>query len=171
MSNDDSHAEFSGTFNAGVMKIAGRDQYNTGTEAGTLGDVRQELADVEAIRELLRTVPLTEGDRQASTAAVDRLKEELAKPKPDQPKAAGALKELTAILTSAGALAGVDEVYAVGGAQAVAAMAYGTDSIRPVDLIVGPGNAYVAAAKREVAGTVGIEARGRRLPAAETTAA
>jgi hypothetical protein len=106
MSNDDSHAEFSGTFNAGVMKIAGRDQYNTGTETGTLGDVHQELADVEAIRELLRTVPLTEGDRQASTAAVDRLKEELAKPKPDQPKAAGALKELTTILTSAGALAG-----------------------------------------------------------------
>jgi histidinol dehydrogenase len=58
---------------------------------------------------------------------------------------------------AAAALAGVDEVYRVGGAQAIAAMAYGTDSILPVDVIVGPGNRYVAAAKREVQGTVGIE--------------
>ncbi len=57
---------------------------------------------------------------------------------------------------AAAALAGVDEVYAVGGAQAVAAMAYGTESIRPVDVIVGPGNVYVAIAKREVAGVVGV---------------
>lgn len=57
---------------------------------------------------------------------------------------------------AAAALAGVDEVYAVGGAQAVAAMAYGTDSIRPVDVIAGPGNVYVALAKREVAGQVGV---------------
>jgi histidinol dehydrogenase len=54
-------------------------------------------------------------------------------------------------------LAGVDEVYRVGGAQAVAALAYGTDTIRPVAKIVGPGNAYVAAAKRLVFGTVGID--------------
>jgi histidinol dehydrogenase len=53
---------------------------------------------------------------------------------------------------AAAALAGVDEVYRVGGAQAIAAMAYGTDTIAAVDLIVGPGNAYVATAKREVAG-------------------
>jgi histidinol dehydrogenase len=53
-------------------------------------------------------------------------------------------------------LAGVDEVYAIGGAQAIAAMAYGTESIRPVDVIVGPGNVYVALAKREVAGVVGV---------------
>ena len=58
---------------------------------------------------------------------------------------------------AAAALVGVDEVYRVGGAQAIAAMAYGTESIRSVDVIVGPGNAYVAAAKREVAGIVGIE--------------
>jgi histidinol dehydrogenase len=58
---------------------------------------------------------------------------------------------------AAAAVAGVDEVYRVGGAQAIAAMAYGTESIRPVDVVVGPGNAYVAAAKREVVGTVGIE--------------
>ena len=54
-------------------------------------------------------------------------------------------------------IAGVDEIYRVGGAQAVAALAYGTRSIAPVDKIVGPGNAYVAAAKRMVFGTVGID--------------
>ena len=59
---------------------------------------------------------------------------------------------------AAAALAGVDEVYRVGGAQAIAALAYGTESIRPVDVIVGPGNLYVATAKREVAseGVVGV---------------
>jgi histidinol dehydrogenase len=57
---------------------------------------------------------------------------------------------------AAAAIAGVDEVYAVGGAQAVAAMAYGTATIRPVDVIAGPGNVYVAIAKREVAGVVGV---------------
>ena len=54
-------------------------------------------------------------------------------------------------------LAGVDTVYRVGGAQAVAALAYGTETIRPVDKITGPGNAYVAAAKRRVFGRVGID--------------
>ncbi|TIU54813.1 MAG: histidinol dehydrogenase, partial [Mesorhizobium sp.] len=54
-------------------------------------------------------------------------------------------------------LAGVSEIYRVGGAQAVAALAYGTQTIRPVAKIVGPGNAYVAAAKRQVFGTVGID--------------
>ena len=54
-------------------------------------------------------------------------------------------------------LAGVDEIYRVGGAQAVAALAYGTDTIAPVDKIVGPGNAYVAEAKRQVFGQVGID--------------
>ena len=58
---------------------------------------------------------------------------------------------------AAAALAGVDEVYRVGGAQAIAAMAFGTESIRRVDVIVGPGNAYVAEAKRQVFGTVGID--------------
>jgi histidinol dehydrogenase len=53
--------------------------------------------------------------------------------------------------------AGVDEIYRIGGAQAVAALAYGTDTIAPVAKIVGPGNAYVAAAKRAVFGTVGID--------------
>ncbi|MGY6410420.1 MAG: histidinol dehydrogenase [Alkalilacustris sp.] len=54
-------------------------------------------------------------------------------------------------------LAGVDAVYRLGGAQAVAALAYGTDTVRPVDVITGPGNAYVAAAKRQVFGRVGID--------------
>ena len=57
---------------------------------------------------------------------------------------------------AAAAIVGVDEVYAIGGAQAVGAMAYGTESVRPVDVIVGPGNVYVAIAKREVAGLVGV---------------
>ncbi|MGC6454540.1 MAG: histidinol dehydrogenase [Candidatus Puniceispirillaceae bacterium] len=60
------------------------------------------------------------------------------------------------VLAAAG-IAGVEEIWRVGGAQAVAALAYGTRSIRPVDKIVGPGNAYVAAAKRQVYGTVGID--------------
>ena len=59
---------------------------------------------------------------------------------------------------AAAALVGIDEVFRVGGAQAIAALAYGTETIRPVDVVVGPGNAYVAAAKREVAGVVGIDA-------------
>lgn len=53
--------------------------------------------------------------------------------------------------------AGATEVYAVGGAQAIAAMAYGTETIRPVDVIVGPGNKYVAGAKKQVYGDVGID--------------
>src|SRR5437868_12730312 len=61
-----------------------------------------------------------------------------------------------ATVLAAAALAQVDEVYRVGGAQAIAAMAYGTETIAPVDVIVGPGNVYVALAKREVAGVVGV---------------
>ncbi|MBP6280216.1 MAG: histidinol dehydrogenase, partial [Rhodocyclaceae bacterium] len=65
--------------------------------------------------------------------------------------------ERNALVLAAAALAGVDRVFAIGGAQAVAALAYGTDTIPQVDKIVGPGNAYVAAAKRRVFGTVGID--------------
>jgi histidinol dehydrogenase len=57
---------------------------------------------------------------------------------------------------AAAAVAGVDEVYRVGGAQAIAAMAFGTESIERVDVIVGPGNRYVAEAKRQVSGSVGV---------------
>jgi histidinol dehydrogenase len=57
---------------------------------------------------------------------------------------------------AAAAIAGVDEVYRVGGAQAVAAMAFGTESVGRVDVIVGPGNRYVAEAKRQVSGIVGV---------------
>lgn len=54
-------------------------------------------------------------------------------------------------------LAGVDRIFRVGGAQAIAALAYGTESVAPVDVVTGPGNAYVAAAKRQVFGRVGID--------------
>ena len=65
--------------------------------------------------------------------------------------------KLSPLVLAAAKLAGVDEIYRIGGAQAVAALAYGTDSIAPVAKIVGPGNAYVAAAKRLVFGKVGID--------------
>ena len=65
--------------------------------------------------------------------------------------------KLAPLVLAAAKLAGVDEVYRIGGAQAVAALAYGTEAIAPVSKIVGPGNAYVAAAKRLVFGTVGID--------------
>ena len=58
---------------------------------------------------------------------------------------------------AAAAVAGVDEIYTVGGAQAIAALSYGAESIAPVDVITGPGNAYVAAAKQLVSGDVGID--------------
>lgn len=61
------------------------------------------------------------------------------------------------LVLAAAAIAGVDRVFTIGGAQAVGALAYGTDSIPQVDKIVGPGNAYVANAKRRVFGTVGID--------------
>ncbi len=64
---------------------------------------------------------------------------------------------LNPLVLAAAEIAGVDEIYRIGGAQAVAALAYGTETIRPVDKIVGPGNAYVAAAKRRVFGVVGID--------------
>lgn len=65
--------------------------------------------------------------------------------------------EMNDWVLAAAYLTGVDEVITVGGAQAVAALAYGTETIQPVDKIVGPGNAYVAAAKRAVYGQVGID--------------
>ena len=83
----------------------------------------------------------------AKVAGVDRLV--MVVPTPD-----GILNPL---VLAAAAIAGVDEIYRIGGAQAIGALAYGTETIRPVDKIVGPGNAYVAAAKRQVFGTVGID--------------
>ena len=70
------------------------------------------------------------------------------------PTPAGRLDPATLV---AAQIAGVDEIWRIGGAQAIAALAFGTQSIAPVDKIVGPGNAYVAAAKRLVFGTVGID--------------
>ena len=83
----------------------------------------------------------------AKVAGVKRLV--MAVPTPD-----GVLNPL---VLAAAELAGVDEVYRIGGAQAIAALAYGTRMIRPVEKIVGPGNAYVAAAKRQLFGQVGID--------------
>jgi len=83
----------------------------------------------------------------AKVAGVPRLA--MVVPTPD-----GALNP--AVLAAA-QIAGVDEIYRIGGAQAVAALAYGTEAIAPVDKITGPGNAYVAAAKRRVFGKVGID--------------
>ena len=64
---------------------------------------------------------------------------------------------LNPLVMLAAEIAGADEVWRIGGAQAVAALAYGTQSMSPVDKITGPGNAYVAAAKRRVFGQVGID--------------
>jgi histidinol dehydrogenase len=83
----------------------------------------------------------------ARVAGVGRLA--MAVPAPD-----GVLNPL---VLAAARLAGIDEIYRVGGAQAIAALAWGTATIAPVDKIVGPGNAYVAAAKRRVFGRVGID--------------
>jgi len=83
----------------------------------------------------------------ASVAGVDRVV--MVVPAPD-----GVLNPL---VLAAAKRAGVTEIYKIGGAQAVGALAYGTASIKPVDKIVGPGNAFVAAAKRQVFGTVGID--------------
>jgi histidinol dehydrogenase len=69
------------------------------------------------------------------------------------PNSQGSIDDVT---LAAAAVAGVEEVYALGGAQAIAAMAFGTESIRRVDVVVGPGNAYVAEAKRQLAGAVGV---------------
>ncbi len=83
----------------------------------------------------------------ASVAGVERIV--MVVPSPD-----GVLNPL---VLAAARLAGVSEIYRIGGAQAVAALAYGTKTIRPVTKIVGPGNAYVAAAKKQVFGKVGID--------------
>lgn len=65
--------------------------------------------------------------------------------------------ELNPLVLAAAKLCGVEEIYRIGGAQAIGALAYGTETIKPVVKIAGPGNAYVAAAKRQVFGTVGID--------------
>ena len=65
--------------------------------------------------------------------------------------------ETNPAMLTACSIAGVDEIYRIGGAQAVGALAFGTDTVKPVDVIVGPGNAYVASAKKQVFGTVGID--------------
>ncbi|MEA2756992.1 MAG: histidinol dehydrogenase [Aliidongia sp.] len=83
----------------------------------------------------------------AQVAGVDRLV--MVTPTPDG--------KINPLVLAAARLAGVEEIYRIGGAQAIGALAYGTATIQPVDKIVGPGNAYVASAKRQVFGRVGID--------------
>lgn len=83
----------------------------------------------------------------AKVAGVERLV--MVVPTPDN--------KMNPLVLAAAWIAGVDEIYRIGGAQAIAALAYGTQTIKPVDKIVGPGNAFVAAAKRRVFGQVGID--------------
>ena len=83
----------------------------------------------------------------AKVAGVERLV--IAVPTPDG--------QVNPLVLLAARLAGVDDIFRIGGAQAIAALAYGTDTIAPVDKIIGPGNAFVAAAKRRVFGKVGID--------------
>lgn len=83
----------------------------------------------------------------AKVAGVERLA--ITVPTPDG--------QVNPLVLLAAKIAGVDEIYRIGGAQAVAALAYGTESVPPVDKITGPGNAFVAAAKRRVFGKVGID--------------
>jgi histidinol dehydrogenase len=84
----------------------------------------------------------------ARVAAVDEIA--IATPPDDSGRA-------NPVILAACALCGVEEVHLMGGAQAIAALAHGTDTVAPVDVIVGPGNAYVQEAKRQVAGTVGLD--------------
>ena len=65
--------------------------------------------------------------------------------------------QVNPLVLAAAHLAGIDEIWRIGGAQAIAALAYGTERIRPIDVITGPGNAYVAEAKRQLYGVVGID--------------
>jgi len=83
----------------------------------------------------------------AKVAGVERLV--IATPTPDG--------EINPLVLAAAHLAGVDEIWRMGGAQAIAALAFGTDRITPVDVITGPGNAWVAEAKRQLYGVVGID--------------
>jgi len=76
---------------------------------------------------------------------------------PPNPAFAAAPAPIDPVILAACAVAGVDEVYPLGGAQAIAALAYGTETIRPVDKIFGPGNLFVTLAKRQVYGAVGID--------------
>ena len=83
----------------------------------------------------------------AKVAGVDRLV--MVTPSPDG--------EINPLVLAAAALSGVDEVWRIGGAQAIAALAFGTERIAPVDVVTGPGNAWVAEAKRQLYGVVGID--------------
>jgi hypothetical protein len=105
MSRDDPKVNFSGTFTAGQMQIAGRDMTVTGSNEGRIGELHLRLADVAAIRDVLPGVSMAEDDRKAASAAVDTLEQELARPEPNETAAAAALERLTSIVKAAGGLA------------------------------------------------------------------
>jgi histidinol dehydrogenase len=127
-------------------------------EAGIAADVQVELPEGQRVR--LRELPVR---RAAVYAPGGRT------PYPSSvvmgavtARAAGVEKVVVAapghpLILAACALCGADEVYRMGGAQAIAALALGTETIRPVDVIVGPGNLYVQEAKRQLSGRVGID--------------
>jgi histidinol dehydrogenase len=135
-----------------------RENVHRVAEAGLLDDRDVELPQGQRIR--LREFPVT---RAAVYAPGGR------QPYPSSvvmgavtARAAGVPEVVVAapahpVILAACALCGTDEVYRMGGAQAIAALAHGTESIAPVDVIVGPGNLYVQEAKRQVSGIVGID--------------
>lgn len=103
--DDDPRVTYSGTFNAGTQQFAARDMYIDAPTEGRVGTINQQLADVEQIRQLVAALRLTDQERHDAGEAMDTLQEELAKPAPNQPRAAAALDHLTTILKSAGGLA------------------------------------------------------------------
>jgi histidinol dehydrogenase len=149
----------------GALEVAGRNIHAVArAELEAATDADASLAQGQAVKVVGRPVSsagiYAPGGRAAypssvlmccipaRVAGVDRIAV-ASPPRPDG--------RLSPVVLAACSIAGVDEVYAIGGAQAVAALAHGTETIDPVDVIVGPGNRYVNAAKRLVFGTVGID--------------
>ena len=109
-------------------------------------------AHVAGVQEIIMVVPTPV---RGSVAAGGALAASSAVPAPSQPAAAHG--ERSPLVLAAAYVAGVSRAFTIGGAQAIAALAYGTATVPKVDKITGPGNAYVASAKRRVFGTVGID--------------
>jgi hypothetical protein len=106
MSDDEPKVNYSGTFTSGSMQFAARDMTINAPTEGQIGSVNQQLADVDLIEKILAQLRLTDEERQTTGQAIDQLREELAKPEPNQPRAASALQDLTTVLTAAGGLVG-----------------------------------------------------------------
>jgi hypothetical protein len=106
MSSKDPRPIYSGTFTAGTQQFAGRDMTINAPTTGQIGTVNQQLANLSEVEALVSELRLTAEERDATNAAIEELRTELAKPKPDAPRAASALESLTSILQAAGGLAG-----------------------------------------------------------------